>query len=124
MTHKYTQDNQDGLMIYEKYRDLCQKSLSSTTNYMRNNVCIRNVCIRNLGKCELRADAPNDLLMPRKVEIYSQNPRIELHHDLISSELADVISELSHDNLVSLRTLLSSVSNGFTNLQNSPLTLS
>ena len=105
-------------MIYEKYRNLCQKSLASTTNYIRNNVCIRNVCIRNVGKCELRADAPCDLLMPRKVEIYSQNPKIELHHDLISSELADMISELSQDNLVSnlyvnIMCLLSSVSNVF-----------
>ena len=43
---------------------------------------------------------PSDFLMPRKVEIYSQNPRIEMHHDLISSGLADMLSELSYDNLV------------------------
>ena len=39
--------------------------------------------------------------MPWKVEIYSQIPRIEIHHDLISSGLADMLSDLSHDNLVS-----------------------
>ena len=91
MNDRYTtQDNQDGLMIYEKYRILCQKSVSTKTN-----------SFRNVGKCELRADAPRDLLMPQKVEIYKQNPRIEVYHDVISDGLADMISELSHESLVS-----------------------
>ena len=90
MKDRYTQDNQDGLMIYEKYRNLCQKSISSKTN-----------SLKNVGKCELRSDIPIDLLMPQKVEIYKQNPRIEVYHDVISSGLADMISELSHDILVS-----------------------
>ena len=91
MNDRYTtHDNQDGLMLYEKYRILCQKSVSSTTN-----------SFRNVGKCELRADAPRHLLMPHKVEIYKQNPRIEVYHDVISDGLADMISELSHESLVS-----------------------
>lgn len=86
----FVQDNQDGLKIYDQYRTLCQKSLSP-----------RKYSSRNFGKCEFRSNALSDLLMPWKVEIYSQNPRIEIHHDLISSGLADMLSDLSHDNLVS-----------------------
>ena len=38
--------------------------------------------------------------MPWKVETYRQIPRIEMYHDLISSSFADMLSELSYDNLV------------------------
>lgn len=51
-------------------------------------------------RCEFRGDPPFDSFMPWKVEIHSQDPRIEVYHDLISSDLADKLSVLSHENLV------------------------
>ena len=38
------------------------------------------------GNCELRRRTKFDLLRPLKVEIYNQNPRVEVFYDLLSTK--------------------------------------
>lgn len=62
--------------------------------------------------------------MPWKVEIYRQIPRIEMYHDLISSSFADMLSEMSYDNLVRKAVNKVLYYQMVLYLQHSPLTLS
>ena len=79
-----------GEKIMERYRLLCREALSPLTQTRGNPA----------ARCYYQSNSPQSTLRPERIEIYHDNPRIMMVHDIVSPAQAQQLLTLSSDKLV------------------------
>ena len=79
-----------GEKIMERYRLLCREALSPLTQTRGNPA----------ARCYYQSNSPQSTLRPEKVEMYHDNPRIMMIHDVVTTDQARRLLGLSSDKMV------------------------